>query len=311
MMKVWRGRQGVTTRAAYDRNLAALARWLAQEGRAKVTGPRDTVAWLLSQGKVGAEATVLDYLQHMLDRDLCSATVKQHRSAIRSAIKTCEFLGLSAWRLEAVMSKGVERGTRRQTAGPTFEHYGAMLRAAAAQWQPKAARDVAVLRFMAELRARESEVCRLRIRDYHDGAVLLVLKGHREGVYVTVPEGVRAALADYLERRGVVAADAPLFASCDPAERGTGHLTRFGLYQLVRELARRAGLPGAVSPHRLLHTASTALTDAGHSTDDLQAWGRWEKRETAEAYTDSKQRVAERLAEDLDAMITKMLLSTP
>jgi integrase len=182
-----------------------------------------------------------------------------------------------------------------------------VLRAAAAQWQPKAARDVALLRLIAELRVRESEVCRLRVRDYDGTTIGIVPKGHREVVVVKVPPGLQTALDTYLKLRGPLAGHAPLLASCDPALRGDGFLTRGGLYQLVRELAARAGVPGPVSPHRLLHTAATALADAGTSNDDLQHWGRWEKRDTAEAYTDHRVRIVERLGGQLDSLIEGLL----
>lgn len=304
VLEVWRGRLSPLTAAAYDAELAAFGAWLADAGRARAAGARDVVAWLISQGKIGAEAVAVTYLGDLAARGLASASIRHHRAALRSAVKTCELLGLCPWRLEALMPRGVERKKRRQTAGPSLAHLRAILAAAASQpWRAKALRDVALLRLVAALRVRGSEVCRLKVKDYAGGAVTLVLKGHREGVAVAVPAAARAAVDAYLAERGRPGPDEALFASLDPAGRGDGRLTRAGLHQLVVALAARAGVPGPVSPHRLLHTASTALTEAGVSTDDLQLWGRWEKRETAETYMDSKQRVAERLAEQVDGML--------
>jgi site-specific recombinase XerD len=135
----------------------------------------------------------------------------------------------------------------------------------------------------------------------------LKLKGHVTLIYVPAPAAARAAINAYLLLRGTVADDEPLFASCDPAGRTAGFLTRTGLYQVVRGLGRQAGITAIVSPHRLLHTASTALAELGVSTDRLQAWGRWEKRETAEVYIDNKPSVAAELAGVVDDMITKLL----
>lgn len=301
---VWRGRLAPATALAYDAGLLHFAGWLTSTGRATVTGPREAVAWLIGRRKLEAESAAVAYLQELAARGLASRSIRHRRAALRSAVKTCEVLGACPWRLEASMPRGIERQTKRQTAGPTLDQLRQLLAAAATQRQPKAARDVALLRLIVALRVRESEVCRLRVRDYHAGTVVLVLKGHREGVSVEVPAGVQEALDDYLALRGVVTPADPLFASLDRAKRGDGCLTRAGLHQLVQSLARRAGLPGAISPHRLLHTGSTTLANAGVSTDELQAWGRWEKRETAETYIDSRQRVAERLATQLDDFVT-------
>lgn len=302
---VWRGRLAPLTAAAYDAALVHFAGWLTTTGRCHALGARDAVAWLVGRRKLDAEAAAVAYLQDLATQGLASASIRHRRAALRSAVKTCEVLGACPWRLEASLPRGLERKTRRQTAGPTLAQLQQVLATAATQTPLKAARDVALLRLIVALRVRESEVCRLRVRDYHNGAVVLVLKGHREGVAVEVPVKVRAAIDSYLARRAPLTPDAPLFASLDRGRRGDSQLTRTGLHQLVCSLAKRAGLPGAVSPHRLLHTGSTALVDAGVSTDDLQAWGRWEKRETAEAYVDSKQRVAERLAVQLDDLITR------
>ena len=308
LYEAWNGGLADRTKKAYDDNLAAFGNWLVAEGRAQVSGARDVVAWLLAQGKLGAEAALLGYLNYLLNtRGLAPATVRHHRSAVRSAITKCEDMDMVVWTVKAKMARGVERGKRRQTEGPSFEDYGKMLQVAAGQWQPKAARDVAMLRLMAELRVRESEVCKLNGEDYADGTIVLTLKGHREGVCVAVPKSVQGCLRAYMEQRGEIDPDKPLFASCDKAEKGSGRISRSGLYVIVKELGQRAGIERTVSPHRLLHTASTALAEAGASTDELQAWGRWEKPETAQEYTDSKKRTAERLARQLDGMIDDLM----
>lgn len=307
LYEAWDGGLGERTRKAYDANLTAFGRWLVAEGRAQVSGARDVVVWMLAQGKLGAEAALLSYLNSLLKRGLAPSTARCYRAAMRSAMEKCEDMALSTWRVKAKMSRGVERGKRRQTEGPSFKEFGAMIQVAAAQWQPKAARDVAMLRLMADLRVRESEICKLNRNDYGSGTIFLKLKGHSEGVSLAVPRGVQECLRAYLDQRGEIDPDKPLFASCDVAEKGSGRLTRFGLYRIVKELGEKAGLAKPVSPHRLLHTASTALADAGVSTDRLQWWGRWEKADTAHEYTDSKKRVAEQCANQLDEMTTEML----
>lgn len=298
------------TRSAYFDDLTHYLRW--RHASPRRTGDnfadehfRNAVYELVLNGKPHAESLVLAFLKAEQARGLAPATVRRRRSVIRSAIDKYRELGLIHWHLDAKLPRGLERRKVRDTKGPTFPQFLAMYEAAGQQLNDlKAARDRAMLALMVTLRVRASEVCHATIADYQDGTIKLLLKGHAELAAVVVPPRVAADVDQYLELRGSVRIDEPLFASLDPGAIGRP-LTRIGLYQIVRELARRAGIPGVVSPHRLLHTASTALMQDGFSTDELQAWGRWEKRDTAEAYFDAHQNVAERLSEHLGKKLGK------
>ncbi len=82
-----------------------------------------------------------------------------------------------------------------------------------------------------------------------------------------VPVGARAqaALARWLALGGAGARH--LF----PSRAGTGHLTRVRLFQLLRELAGRAGIdPEKVSPHVLRHAFATHLLEGGADLRVLQ-----------------------------------------
>jgi integrase len=216
---------------------------------------------------------------------------------IRSLVDAYERHGLP-WSLKIRLPRADRHQKRRLTAGPAWEHYQAIRAAAAAQWQPKAARDVAILGLIASLRVRASEVCRLRVENYTPPQIVLVTKGHRDSTVLEVPIERQREIDAYLALRGPITSNAPLFAPCDLGARGNGMLTRGGLYQMVRELARVAGVPGTVSPHRLLHSITTRLLETRKlPQSDVQKWGRWEDADTVTAYTDSIKRVAAKTAE--------------
>lgn len=82
---------------------------------------------------------------------------------------------------------------------------------------------------------------------------------------VPVSGRARAALSRWLALRPAVGRH--LF----PSGRGEGHLTRVRLFQMLKELALRAGVPPeAVSPHVLRHAFATHLLEGGADLRVLQ-----------------------------------------
>lgn len=298
VFEAWQASVSPATRQAYLQRLQHWVAWRRSWSagrRAELLEVLAELDRLLQDGKLEAESSTLAYFESLRAADCSPATVRHHRAALRSLIGMAEDLGVIAWTLRARLPRG-DRRKRRAVAGPTLEQFLALRHAAATATSPlKAARDFALLGVIFTLRLREAEVCRLRIGNYDGRTLCALTKGHRDTDTIELAPATRAELDAYLALRGPLLPTLPLFASHDRADKGTGALSRSGLYRLVRELARRAGVPGAVSPHRLLHTASTALLQAGYTTDQLQAWGRWENRETADAYNDAHQAVAQRL----------------
>jgi integrase/recombinase XerD len=85
---------------------------------------------------------------------------------------------------------------------------------------------------------------------------------------VPVSGRARAALSRWLELR---VAGQPGRQHLFPSRAGQGHLTRVRLFQLLRELAARAGLdPEKVSPHVLRHAFATHLLEGGADLRVLQ-----------------------------------------
>jgi integrase/recombinase XerD len=114
--------------------------------------------------------------------------------------------------------------------------------------------------------ARISELVALDIDDIDTradaAAVRLLGKGGKERI---APVGgfARQAVEAYLVRaRGELATHGKGTPALFLGARG-GRLGRQAAYEVVRQAARRAGLPGTVSPHTLRHSFATHLLTGG------------------------------------------------
>ena len=136
--------------------------------------------------------------------------------------------------------------------------------------EPAALRDRALLEVMYACGLRASEAIGLELMDVDvdEGVLRARGKGSKERV-VPIGQAALRALRIYLERgRPKLVKGAPevhLFVNF----RG-GHLTRQGLYKIVRRHAQTAGLADRMSPHTLRHTFATHLLAGGCDLRSVQ-----------------------------------------
>lgn len=165
---------------------------------------------------------------------------------------------------------------RRLPKAIPFSDVERLLDAAGADGTPRALRDRALLELLYATGARISEAVAVDVDDIDrdEGALLLAGKGGRQRV-VPVGSYARAAIDAYLVRGRPALADANGDNRPKPAvgtNRGGpalflnargGRLSRQSAWMVLRTAARRAGLPGDVSPHTLRHSFATHLLDGG------------------------------------------------
>ena len=125
-------------------------------------------------------------------------------------------------------------------------------------------RDRAALETLYATGCRASEVVGLRPADLDlaGGSARCIGKGDKERV---VPLGQRArqALAEYLERDRPVLLAGRVGVEVIFVSRRGRPLSRSGLWAIVKQHVRAAGLPEAVSPHTLRHSFATHLLAGG------------------------------------------------
>jgi integrase/recombinase XerD len=136
--------------------------------------------------------------------------------------------------------------------------------------KPEAVRLLVLLELLYGSGLRASELVGLPLAAVPRDAPFLTVvgKGGQQRM-VPVSGRARAALSRWLALRapGGVSSGRQLF----PSRAGQGHLTRVRLFQLLRELAGRAGIdPEKVSPHVLRHAFATHLLEGGADLRVLQ-----------------------------------------
>ncbi len=290
------------TIAAYRKDLRDFARFLGV-----VDGDPDTVAKLfLANGRGPANSIAAEYRTHLEERELSPATINRRLSALRALVEQAGTLGLVSWELKI---KGIKSRAYRDTEGPGIRNVRKMLglvegrkkrrtkRAKEARTNPKAIRDIAILRLLYDLALRRGEVVSLDLEDIDlEGRKIKVKgKGKAEKEILALPEPTADALAEWIEVRGET--DGPLFTNFDRAKKGH-RLTGTAVYYIIRKLGKEIGV--TTRPHGLRHSAITACVDQFPLTD-VQKFSRHKKIETVAVYADNKDGVQSKIADFVSA----------
>lgn len=233
------------TIAAYDSDISKYLLYMMEHP--SVDEPNDVVA-----------EDVVDYLLHLKDKGLSSRSITRHLSSIRlfhryllsekaaSRDPTAEFDSPKAWRkLPTVLSPSE---VERLLAVPRPDSF-------------RGVRDAAMLELMYSAGLRVSEMIAVTVGSVNlkEGHVRCRGKGDKDRV-VPIGSVAEMKLLRYLnERAGAKgAASDVLFLT----RLGRG-FTRRGLWKLVKQLARRAGIEKNITPHTLRHSFATHLLDGG------------------------------------------------
>jgi integrase/recombinase XerC len=285
------GRSPQTLRA-YERYLQSFRTWLRSPSL-------EDTAQRLIQGEPGeANAVVLAYRSHLVERGLAPATINRRLAALRSVVDLARTLGMASHSLE-VASVRAER--YRDTRGPGSAGVRLMLAHLNGKLGAIELRNRAILRLLFDLGLRRTEVVSLDLEhvDLAAGALQVLGKGRAQRESLTIPRPTQDALRDWITVRGTL--PGPFFINFDRARKGK-RLTGTSVYRLVREIGRQVGLK--VRPHGLRHAAITAALDL--TAGDVRAVQRFSRHRDIKVLTvyddcrrDLGGEVARRVAEEI------------
>ncbi|GGB36869.1 tyrosine recombinase XerD [Flexivirga endophytica] len=251
-LRVERGASPHTLRA-YERDLRRYADHLAGRG-------------IEDPGKV-AEGDISDFLATLREGDtdhapLAASSAARTLVAVRGFHKFLTLEGDTPDDVAAAVPP--PKPPQRLPKAIPLDQVERLLAAASVGDTPKSLRDRALLELLYGIGARVTEAVSLDVDDieFESATVRVLGKGGKERV---LPLGRYAAeaLSAYLTRaRPALATKGAGSAALFLNQRG-GRLSRQSAWNVIQETAKRADLPGHLSPHTLRHSFATHLLDGG------------------------------------------------
>lgn len=225
------------------------------------------LTWLPAETAEPARHQLVLYLSHLKSCGQKPTSIARTLASLRGWFAWQKLIG----RLDCDPSATLQnpQTSKRLPQVLTIEEVKAMISVA------KSARDTALVELLYGAGLRVSELCGLNLSnlDFIQGSLRCLGKGSKERL---VPIGNQAmqAIKDYLtERNGQAGSEEktspprrgksnrvaqPLF--CD---RRGGRMSRLVVWQVVKRLARSAGINKKLSPHTLRHSFATHLLENG------------------------------------------------
>ena len=290
-----------------DQNPVAvyLAR-LAPGSRRTIRTALNTMATLLTQGRVGAEALPWHLLQYghtnalrsALSERYAPASVNKHLAALRGVLQ-------EAWRLGLMSAEDYQRAADLQSVkGSTLPagrelsagEIRALFEACAADESLAGTRDAAILAVLYGTLLRRAEAAALDVEDFQPetGAVTVRRgKGHKARI-TYARGGTGDALDEWLEVRGPE--PGALFVPI--TQKGTLRIRRLSaqaIYRVIQKRARQAGVKD-LSPHDFRRTSIGNLLDAGADISSVQQLAGHSSVQTTQRYDRRGERAKQRAA---------------
>jgi integrase/recombinase XerD len=211
---------------------------------------------------------ILGYILLLKDREYAQSTIARKVASVKSFFHFLVSDGLLTDDPTATVdSPPIGRHLPRPLSVAEVDQ---LLAEAAKSASPRALRDSALLELMYATGMRASEVIRLTVGSVNldDGTVRCMGKGRKERI-LPLYERAGSALEVYLTEGRPRLAREDVGNALFLNHRG-GALTRQGLWLIVKEHAKAAGIENVTTPHVLRHSYATHMLDGGAGLREVQ-----------------------------------------
>lgn len=278
----------------------AVRQWLDELDTSQRT--RDTyrkaigryVAFLTQDQRAGdARIDVLAYKDHLV-HSYSANTVNAYLVPVRRFYTWLSAMGLGPNLAAGIKGARLSRGFKKDYL--TVPQAISVLKTHSEGESLQELRDSALISLMLHTGVRTIEVTRANIEDMHPSGASTVLevqgKGHTDkDALVVLPESVEAKIRTYLQARGKIEREDPLFASLSPRNKG-GRMSTRSISRIVKETLRGAGYDSPrLTAHSMRHTAVTLALLGGATPQEAQAMARHSSITTTMIYAHNLDRV--------------------
>lgn len=212
---------------------------------------------------------IADFYRWLEASDWAVSTVARKMAAVRSFFRYLVREGVLRDDPSAGMSP--PRVPRQRPRTLSEQDLARLLGSVQAVTTPKARRDRALLELLRGTGMRASEVIALQVSDLDLEQGLVRCRGGRSGQrWLPLNSEAVEALRAYLQEGRPVLVEGQSEHSLFVNLRGQS-LTRQGLWLIVSERAREAGIRREVSPYVLRHSCAVRLLEEGASLQEVQS----------------------------------------
>ncbi len=244
------------TLSAYQNDLNQLAAYL-QKKNSNMTWQQVT------------REDVSDYIVHMKSLEYSSTTVARKLAALKSFFHFLEMERMVSENPAAMLDSPKIR--KYLPRALSTEDVDRLLAEPAKDSSPKGQRDRAIMEALYATGMRVTELINLNVDDVNltDSHVRCTGKGAKERIVPLYPQAI-VALQNYMQNSRQQFLKDPLQKALFLNQRGE-RLTRQGLWLIIKEYARRAGINFEVTPHTLRHSFATHMLSGGADLRNVQA----------------------------------------
>ena len=298
LLEDWLGRtRSPHTKRMYQGNINQFFQSLEVEAT-----PDNLALFLLLEGKQAHELAS-QYRGSLLREKLAPATINQKLASLKSLVNYANQIGKCHYTLSNIKAEKLQ--PYRDTKGISKDQFKLMLSALDTS-KIKGIRDLAILLLLWGNALRRSEIAKCDVADYSPkGRELTIIGKGRTDQPSTISLGSKAisAIDEWLIARGEAHPTLPLFSAIHKGYWGH-RLTTHGIYKLVRQYGKLAGIEQVMSPHRIRHSSITeALNLTNGDVRKVQKLSRHSNLNTVMIYDDNRQNLQGEITSMLDDLV--------